>query len=263
MEPEVARFKEFIQTASLINMPFCNGTFTWSNRRARKSQIASKLDRFLISDNSMHLGGDISAEILAHTGSDHWPIALQWRRPGDLTKRPFRFEGFWLSHLAFKDFVKTTWASFVPPEGAKMYQFQHKLRFLKNQLKIWNRDTFGNIFKAQQELNQELVNLQQKIMTEGHTETTLDQERLLHSQLEERRKQEEIYWRKKSRVRWLKEGERNTKFFHRTTMQRRMHNTIPFIQNQAGEKVEKHEEIEQVLLNHFQHVHREPIDERQ
>jgi len=76
LELEVNRFKDFIQATSLIDMPFCNGTFTWTNRRAGKHQIASKLDRFLISDNAIHLGGDISAAILAHTGSDHWPIAL-------------------------------------------------------------------------------------------------------------------------------------------------------------------------------------------
>lgn len=55
-----------------------------------------------------------------------------------------------------------------------MYQFQQKLRFLKNHLKRWNRETFGNIFTAQQELNQEMIALQQKIITEGHTEDTLE-----------------------------------------------------------------------------------------
>jgi len=62
--------------------------------------------------------------------------------------------------------------------------------------------------------------------------------------LEERRKHEEILWKQKSRIRRLKQGERNTKFFHRTTIQRRMHNTISFIQKQGGERVEKHAEIE-------------------
>eukprot|EP00253_Pinus_taeda_P019736 PITA_19736 len=71
LEPEVDHFKDFIQNASLIDMSFCNGTFTWSNRRSGKHQIASKLDRFLISDNAVHLGGDLTAEILAHSGSDH------------------------------------------------------------------------------------------------------------------------------------------------------------------------------------------------
>ena len=219
MEQENSHFKDFIQNTSLIDMPFCNGTFTWSNRRVGRHQIASKLDCFLISDNAVHLGGDFSATILSHTGSDHWPIALQWQRPGNLTRRPFRFEEFWLSHPSLKDFVKTTWTSFIPPEGSKMYQFQQKLRFLKNHLKRWNRETFGNIFTVQQELTKELAELQQKIIIKGHTKETLDQERRIHNQLEERRKQEEIYWKQKSRIRWLKEGERNTKFFHRTIVQ--------------------------------------------
>eukprot|EP00253_Pinus_taeda_P003190 PITA_03190 len=263
LEPEVDHFKDFIQNASLIDLPFCNGTFTWSNRRSGKFQIASKLDRFLVSDNAVHLGGDLTAEILAHSGLDHWPIALHWQRPGDKTKRPFRFEGFWLTHPAFKDFVRTTWVSFIPPEGSKMFQLQQKLRFLKSHLKRWNRETFDNIFEAQQELNKELKDLHQEIINAGHTEATLDRERHINNQLEERRKQEEIYWRQKSRIRWLKEGERNTKFFHRTTVQRRMHNKIPFILNQEGAKVEEHEQIEEVLLNHFQQVHQEQAVDRQ
>eukprot|EP00253_Pinus_taeda_P035376 PITA_35376 len=213
LEPEVHHFKDFITNASLIDMPFCNGTYTWSNRRGGSSEIASKLDRFLISDNAVHLGGDLSAEILSYSGSDHWPIALLWQRPGDKTKKPFR-------------------------------------------------ETFGNIFDAQKELHKELKAIHQEVINSGHTDATLDRERNINKQIDERRKQEEIYWRQKSRIQWLKEGERNTKFFHRTTVQRRMHNQIPFIVNQDREKVEEHEQIEEVLLNHFQQVHREQEENR-
>lgn len=254
LEPEVDHFKDFIQNASLLDMPFCNGTFTWNNHRGGKHQIASKLDRFLISDNAVHLGGDLTTAILAHSGSDHWPIALQWQRPGDWTKRPFCFEGFWLTHPALKDFFRTISASFIPPEGSKMYQLQQKLRFLKSHLKRWNWETFGNIFEAQHELNQELRDLHQKIINKGHTEATLDQERHIHNQLEDKRKQEEIYWRKKSRVRWLKEGERNTKFFHWTTVQRGMHNNIPFIQNQEGKNLRsmrKYKKLSSIISSRY------------
>eukprot|EP00253_Pinus_taeda_P035953 PITA_35953 len=262
LDPESSHFREFIQNASLIDMPFDNGTFTWSNRRAGRHQIASKLDRFLLLDNAVHLGGDFSAAILPHTGSNHWPIAIQWQRPGNPTRIPFRFKEFWLTHPSFKDMIKNIWTTFTPPEGSKMFQLQQKLRFVKSQLKQWNRETFGDIFTAQQELSRELSALQQKITTEGHTEETLEQERNIHSKLEERRKQEEIYWKQKSRIRWLREGERKNKFFHRTTVQRRMHNSIPFIQTQGGAKIESHEEIEKEFLKHFAQVHTEPEGDR-
>eukprot|EP00253_Pinus_taeda_P004660 PITA_04660 len=116
-------------------------------------------NRFLISDNSVHIGGDITAEILPHSGSDHWPISLQWQRLGNATGRPFRFEEFWLTHPDFKDFIRSTWKSVIPPEGSKMFQFQQKLKNLKHHLKRWNFETFEKIFKAQQDLNTEIENL--------------------------------------------------------------------------------------------------------
>lgn len=51
-----------------------------------------------------------------------------------------------------------------------MYQFQQKLKNLKNNIKQWNQLTFGNIFKAQGILDQEMKKLQQRIITEGRSE---------------------------------------------------------------------------------------------
>ncbi|MCY6524953.1 hypothetical protein, partial [Actinobacillus pleuropneumoniae] len=42
----------------------------------------------------------------------------------------------------------------------------------------------------------------------------------------------------------------------------RMHNRIPFIQKQGGEKVEMHEEIEKEFLQHFNQVLQEPEGDR-
>lgn len=88
-----------------------------------------------------------------------------------------------------------------------MYQFQQKLKYLKAQIKKLNQEIFGNSFKEQQNLNKEMEELQQQIITKGHTIWTLEQEQRINTQLEERRKREEILWRKKSRIRCLKEGE--------------------------------------------------------
>ena len=78
--------KDFIQNNWLIDLPSNNGVYTWNNKRADPMQIASHLDRFLISDNVVHLGGEFIASILPYSGSDHWPIALHWNRPGSNTR---------------------------------------------------------------------------------------------------------------------------------------------------------------------------------
>jgi len=262
LEEDSTGLKEFIQSNQLIDMQTSNGTFTWTNKHRGIHHIASRLDRFLISDNAIHMGGDFHTSILPQGGSDHWPIMLQWTRPGKQCNRPFRFETFWFTHPAFKEMVQAAWKSFIPPAGAKMFQFQQKLRHLKQVIKAWNKSQFGNILETRKSLEQNICSLQQTIILEGRTEELADKEHSLWTELEARRLQEEILWRQKSRIRWLKEGEKNTKFFHRSIIQRRMHNNIAFINNSQGDRLEKHEDIEKEFKEYFQEALKEQTGSR-
>lgn len=84
----------------------------------------------------------------------------------------------------------------------------------------------------------------------------------MESQILERAKQEETLWRQKSRIKWLKDGERNTKKFHRTTIQRRMNNNISHIQNEQGERIENQTGIQSEFLDYFKQAHQEPNIDR-
>eukprot|EP00253_Pinus_taeda_P029767 PITA_29767 len=196
----------FIQNNWMIDLPTTNGLYTWNNKRVAPMQIASRLDRFLISDNAVHLRGEFIDSILPYSGSDHWPIALHWNRPGNSTRRPFRFEAFWLSHPDFYEFIRTTWQNCHPTEGTKMATFQKKRKYLKEEIKHWNRNTFGNIFKAKEILIQEMKAIQQKMISEGRSEELAQKEQIMENKLLERDAQEETLWRQKSRIRWLKEA---------------------------------------------------------
>ena len=124
LDCESTHFKNYIHNNMLIDMEFNNGIYTWNNKHVDAHQIASWLDRFLISDNAIHLGGDLLASILPLSSSDHWPIRLHWQRLGDNVRRPFRFEAFWLNHPDFHNLIIETWRNFTPLEGAKMYKLQ-------------------------------------------------------------------------------------------------------------------------------------------
>ena len=105
VEAERLMFKDFILHNHLTDVPTTNGIHTWKNCRSGSQHIASKLDHFLISDTIIHATGGIFSAILRATGSDHWPIQLQWERLGRGLCKPFQFEQFWLPHPGFKEMV--------------------------------------------------------------------------------------------------------------------------------------------------------------
>lgn len=58
--------------------------------------------------------------------------------------------------------------------------------------------------------------------------------RQLKVRLDEAYKVEKEYWRKKSKINWLKERDRNTKFFHLTIAKRKKRNRIDWLLNDKG-----------------------------
>ena len=67
-------------------------------------------------------------------------------------------------------------------------------------------------------------------------------------------KREEIYWVQRSRISWLKHGDKNTKFFHSKATQRRKKNHISGIQNSQGQWVEDLEEVVVVVSAYFDNL---------
>jgi hypothetical protein len=51
-----------------------------------------------------------------------------------------------------------------------MYRFQQKLKNLKECLKLWNKQAFGDIFEAQQQLNEKMRILHIQIIVQSITE---------------------------------------------------------------------------------------------
>jgi len=70
-------FQYFIDNMKLVDIVMSNGTFTWNNKGGGESQVASKLDRFIILEDLMLKDKDIVARVLPFGGSDHWPVQLE------------------------------------------------------------------------------------------------------------------------------------------------------------------------------------------
>ena len=71
--------------------------------------MASKLDRFLVSEDLMLIHNEITTRILPFGSSDHWPIQLEIKGLDSPRNRPFRFENIWLTHPDFLSNIKDWW----------------------------------------------------------------------------------------------------------------------------------------------------------
>jgi len=63
--------------------------------------------------------------------------------------------------------------------------------------------------------------------------------------------QEEQYWTMRSRINWLRWGDKNTKFYHATTIQRRQHNKINMLQDDNQVWVRDPQLLKQMTTYYF------------
>ena len=65
----------------------------------------------------------------------------------------------------------------------------------------------------------------------------------MKGQLKKAYEEEEAYWNQKSRLRWLKERDKNTQFFHATVKGRRKRNRLQKLRKESGEWTTNDEEL--------------------
>jgi hypothetical protein len=202
-----------------MDLPLAGGTFTWSNNQENPSW--SRLDRFLVSSNwEVKFLGSLQKR-LPRLCFDHFPILLDcggihWG------SRPFKFENMWLKAEGFVDRVHLWWVSYRF-QGSPSFIFSQKLKALKNDLKRWNEQEFGNVEIRKKMHMEELSALDRLEEQRGLTPEEKVRKCVVIRDLEN---YEDISWRQKSRVFWLKDGDKCSKFFHRVTNSNRRSNSI-------------------------------------
>ena len=124
-----------------------------------------------------------------------------------------------------------------------------KLQLFKVKLKDWNKDSFGELNKRKKSILNEIANFD-VVEQEGVLTSELSAQRALRKgELEELILREEIHWRQKAKVKWVKERDCNSKFFHKVANGRQKRKFIKFLENEKGLVLNNSESItEEILL---------------
>ncbi|RVX20328.1 Transposon TX1 uncharacterized 149 kDa protein [Vitis vinifera] len=250
-------FDSFISESELLDPPLRNASFTWSNMQ--ESPMCKRLDRFLYSNEWGQLFPQGIQETLIRRTSDHWPIALD-TNPFMWGPTPFRFENMWLQHPSFKENFRNWWRGFQG-NGWEGHKFMRRLQFVKAKAKEWNKLSFGVLNEKKKSILKDLANLDAIEQDGGLTSELLGQRALRKGELEELILREEIHWRQKARVKWVKEGDCNSKFFHKVANGRRNRKYIKSLENETGLVLNNAVSITEEILLYFEKLYANPIGE--
>ncbi|WMV38706.1 hypothetical protein MTR67_032091 [Solanum verrucosum] len=173
----------------------------------------------------------------------------------NLNKSYFKFEQWWLRVDGFADKIKEWWLSFNI-NGTGSYILAVKLKMLKQKLKEWRMTHRNDWKRKKEEILQQLAEMEKTQELRLLSEDELLQKVHLAMEFEEVAKQEEIAWRQRSRIQWLKKGDKNTKFFHRVATAHKRFNSIDTLVVE-GNSISDPEDIKGEIINFYQKLYTE------
>ncbi|XP_019094473.1 PREDICTED: uncharacterized protein LOC109129898 [Camelina sativa] len=241
-------FGQWISDLALIDMGFKGNQFTWKRGKAASNFVAKRLDRVLCCAHARLRWQEAVVSHLPFFSSDHvlLYVQLNLQRLVDPRRRPFRFEAAWVNHEGFKELVRTSWSSALSTPAA--------LDALKWRLKKWNREVFGHINTRKEGLVRELKEIQDLLAVVQTDELICKEEQLLKD-FETLLEQEETLWFQKSREKHIELGDRNTAFFHLSTVIRRKRNKIEMLKDDEDRWVSHKGELESMAVAYYKRLY--------
>ncbi|XP_042051495.1 uncharacterized protein LOC121796780 [Salvia splendens] len=235
-------FAEAIEDCRLVDVGFDGAPFTWA-----MNNLFERLDRVFINEQWMSVFEATRITNLPRVTSDHGPILVRCKTEVTGEKgRNFRFQNMWLRHEGFRVVVESSWSQ--PTEAGGLLNLQIKLARLKKVLKEWNRATFGNL---QSSAEATIVLAQQAFEADASPTNRCRVNKAIADYIL-LLKMEDL-WRQRAAVRWIKEGDRNTKFYQSWVKQKRARLRIHGIL--AGDRtITDEREIKDSASNFFQEL---------
>ncbi|TYG70857.1 hypothetical protein ES288_D05G347900v1 [Gossypium darwinii] len=224
-------FKDIIDEMDLVDIKPDKGWFTWVNNREGSCMIKERLDRFLTSVSAIDYFPYMAASFVRQTKYNHDAILLDmWgRKPKEQLKDPrlcIKYDECWAKDREAKDIINSAWNRCESNIIDKL----ERVRSLE-----WKID--------------KVVDTSQR----DHSAAVLKEASFRLSHLYAK---EEKYWAQRSRIKWLKEGDRNTRYFHVRATSRFKKNNIAKLKDSNGRWVTETKDICNVAREYFSSLFR-------
>ncbi|KAM0896212.1 hypothetical protein ACQ4PT_023338 [Festuca glaucescens] len=219
-----------------------------------QSNVRVRLDRAMCNNLFVTRFANCYVENVITTSSDHYDVVLAFENQSDQIHRlpvqmAFRYEAMWCRAEDYGATVEQAWEA--RPAGAKpVHSAWDAMHHMAGFLQKWSKISFGAVRRNIQRLERSLKMLRQSAICQE----VLEKERDLERQLCELFEREEIMAKQRSRVEWLKEGDRNTAFFHARASARKKNNRIDSLVRDDGSKCDDVEGIKGMVHEFYEQL---------
>uniref|UniRef100_A0A803QQI1 Reverse transcriptase domain-containing protein n=1 Tax=Cannabis sativa TaxID=3483 RepID=A0A803QQI1_CANSA len=237
-------FQSCVSDCGLVNLDVVGYQYTWEKCRGTSSWVEARLDRALVSNSWLQLFPGAILSNLEYSYSDHSPIYLEpIIRSNHIPYHLFRFENAWLKEPMCIQIVKDSW------EAHGEESIMGKINLCATNLSRWGKDLTGNFKRRIQQCKNELSVLKNK--RDAQSVSRYEEVKVLLANVLDQR---ETFWRQRSKQLWLKDGDRNSKYFHLMASKRKRHNMISKLKNEQGVYTDWDHSLAEVIVNYFNNL---------
>jgi len=242
-------FNRMITNCDVHDLKFIGNKFSWTGKRYSHN-IWCCLDRTMANSDWMTLFPSAQTKFLDFEGSDHRPLVTNFCNTVDQRRNQFRYDSRLFHKEGFRDMILESWEA----DNTSM-TLNSRIRQSRKQMAAWKRRNRLNASIRIAMLKRDLNDA----YTYGNRSTEEIHEITLG--LNQAYKDEEQFWKIKSRKNWVKLGDRNTKYFYGATKQRLARNRVLAVTDDAGNIYRGDDEIGEAAEEYFTNLFKSTRDE--
>lgn len=221
-------FRSFVAQNGLWDLKHTGEQLSWRGNR-HSHFIRSRLDRAMGNCAWAEAFPMGRCRYLRFEGSDHRPLLSYFNSNRTRKRGMFRFNRALTEQEEVTQVVDEAWNS--SPLDSVIAKLNNCRRMIIQWTKEQQEKSNISIKRDQEAL--------EKALTSNNPDVALIES--LNANLRRAYLAEEKFWLQRSRIQWLKQGDRNTGFYHAATRTRRIINSIPVLEDDQGEQFMKNQ----------------------
>lgn len=241
----MSAFREVLSTCELHDLGFVGLPYTYDNNQQGDRNVKVHLDQVIADDNWRDLFSGAQVSHLTGATSDHCPllVSLVQEENRSRGRNTLKYEIMWERDPLLPEVIAKAWDKRGNIDN--LGDINTALNRVHKDLKKWRSENFGAVTKQIEEQRTHLNN----ICSLGNN---ADPQALREAldKMNELLYREEMMWLQRSRINWLREGDCNTKYFHRRAVWRARKNYIKRLKDENGRWITNRDDMHE-LANEF------------